>query len=127
MSLISIRYSGEVILVISTMVEVGSGDLDSERFRSTPRTLRALPVHPKPAVSWHSGFREGAHARRKTTPVHHAARRGSGRMAACRSWAVDDAANPSDDSEPAADRGGPREAYRPDVPKASVSIKRWVS
>jgi hypothetical protein len=32
MSLISIRYSGEVILVISTMVEVGSGDLDSERF-----------------------------------------------------------------------------------------------
>ena len=44
-------------------------------------------------------------------------------MAACRSWAVDDAANPSDDSKPAADRGGPREAYRPDVPKASVSIK----
>jgi hypothetical protein len=32
MSLISIRYSGELILVISTMVEVGSGDLDSERF-----------------------------------------------------------------------------------------------
>jgi hypothetical protein len=31
MSLISIRYSGEVILVISTKVEVGSGDLDSER------------------------------------------------------------------------------------------------
>src|SRR5262245_44828940 len=27
------------------------------------------------AVSWHSGFRGGAHARRKTTPVHHAPRR----------------------------------------------------
>src|SRR5262249_643239 len=39
MSPISIRYSGEVILVTSTMVEVGSGDLDSERFRSTPRTF----------------------------------------------------------------------------------------
>jgi hypothetical protein len=31
-------------------------------------------------------------------------------LAACRSWAVDDAANPSDDSEAAADRGGPCEA-----------------
>jgi serine/threonine-protein kinase HipA len=35
-------------------------------------------------------------------------------MAACRSWAVDDAANSSDDSKPAADRGGPREAYASD-------------
>ena len=43
-----------------------------------------------------------------------------------RSCAVDDAANSSDDSEPAADRDGAREAYRPGGPKASVSIKRWV-
>src|SRR5262249_56830925 len=44
---------------------------DSERFRSL-KDLRALPEHPKPAVSWHSGFRGGAHVRPKTTPVHHA-------------------------------------------------------
>src|SRR5262245_52970838 len=55
--------------------------------------------------------------------VHHYARRGSGRMAACRSWAVDDAANPSDDSKPATDRGGPRETYRPDVPTAIVVMR----
>src|SRR2546429_5671628 len=27
-----------------------------------PKDLRALPGHPEPAVSWHSGFRGGAHA-----------------------------------------------------------------
>ena len=43
-------------------------------------------------------------------------------MAARRRCAVDGAANSSDDSEPAADRGGAREAYRPCGPKASVSI-----
>ena len=43
-------------------------------------------------------------------------------MAARRGWAVDDAANPSDDNKPAADRGGPCEAYRPDVPKASFQL-----
>jgi ABC transporter substrate binding protein len=37
-----------------------------------------LSGHPEPAVSWHSGFRGGAHARRRTTPVHHDARRGYG-------------------------------------------------
>jgi hypothetical protein len=54
------------------------------RFRTIqvyPKDLRALPGHPEPAVSWHNGFREGAHARPKTTPVHHAARR-RGRVAA---------------------------------------------
>src|SRR5215813_12489268 len=40
-----------------------------------PKDLRALPVHPESAVSWHSGFRGGAHARPKTTLVHDAARR----------------------------------------------------
>jgi hypothetical protein len=54
---------------------------DSEQFRSTPRTCGALPLHPDPALSWHSGFREGAHARRGTTPVHHAGRRRSRGMA----------------------------------------------
>jgi hypothetical protein len=34
--------------------------LDSERFRATPTTCGALPVHPEPAVSWHSGFRRGS-------------------------------------------------------------------
>ena len=47
-------------------------------------------------------------------------------MAACRSWAVDDTANPSDDSKPAADRGGPREAYRPDVPRLT-GLRRGLS
>src|SRR5262249_24381968 len=47
-----------------------------------PKDLGALPAHPEPAVSWHSAFREGAHARHKTTPVHHAHRR-RGCMAAC--------------------------------------------
>jgi len=41
-----------------------------------------LPGHPEPAVSWHSGFREGAHARPKTTPVHHAAKWGGSGVAA---------------------------------------------
>jgi hypothetical protein len=55
-----------------------------------PKDLRALPGHPEPAVSWHSGFRGGAHARRKATPVHHAARwhgrsrRGRSRRVSCR-------------------------------------------
>jgi hypothetical protein len=39
------------------------GRLDSERFRSTPKDLRALPVHAEPDVSRHSGLRRGAHAR----------------------------------------------------------------
>src|SRR5207247_7816316 len=55
------------------------------RFRTIqayPKDLRALPVHPEPAVSWHSGFRGGAHARPKTTSVHHAAWRRCGRVAA---------------------------------------------
>src|SRR5437016_1910780 len=41
----------------------------------------------------------------------------------CRSCAVGDAANPSDDSD-TADRRGACEAYRPGSPKASVSIER---
>src|SRR5262249_32939139 len=44
-------------------------------FQVCPKDLGALPGHPEPAVSWHSGFRGGAHARHKTTPVYHAARR----------------------------------------------------
>src|SRR5262249_38085506 len=44
-------------------------------FQICAKDLRALPGHPEPAVSWHSGFRRGAHARHKTTPVSHAARR----------------------------------------------------
>jgi len=47
-----------------------------------PKDLEALPRHPEPAVTWHSGFREGAHARPKATRVHHAARRRSS-VAAC--------------------------------------------
>jgi hypothetical protein len=65
----------------------------NSRFRTIqvyPKDLRALPGHPEPAVSWHSGFRGGAHARPKTTPVHHAARRRGGfvdaRGALKRNW-----------------------------------------
>src|SRR5262245_16615520 len=62
----------------------------------------------------------------RTAGIAGRARRRGSRVAARRSCAVDDAANSSDDSEPAADRGGACEAYRPGGPKASVSIKRWV-
>src|SRR5260370_16311334 len=51
---------------------------DFRTFQVYPKDLRALPVHPEPAVSWHRGFRRGAHARHKTTPVHHAPRRRGG-------------------------------------------------
>src|SRR5262249_31156170 len=51
------------------------------RFQVCAKDLRALPEHPEPALSWHSGFRGGAHARPKTTAVHHAARRRGGRVA----------------------------------------------
>jgi hypothetical protein len=47
-----------------------------------------------------------------------------GGVAVRHTCAVDNAANSRDDSELAADRDGAREAYRPDGPKASVSIKR---
>src|SRR5256886_3392632 len=40
-------------------------------------------IHLGLAVSWPSGFRRGAHARPNTTPVHHAAGRRGGRVAAC--------------------------------------------
>src|SRR5262245_52425125 len=62
----------------------------------------------------------------RTAGIAGCTRRRGGWMASRRSCTVDDAANSSDDSEPAADRGGAREAYRPGDPKASVSIKRWV-
>src|ERR1700747_1341805 len=55
------------------------------RFRTIqvyPKDLRVLPGHPEPAASWHSGFRRGAHARPKTRPVLHAARRRGGSVAA---------------------------------------------
>src|SRR5262249_26829626 len=48
-----------------------------------PKDLRVLPVHPEPAVSWHSGFRGGAHARPKTPRVHDVARRRGSRVGAC--------------------------------------------
>ena len=51
------------------------------RFRTIqvcPKDLRELPGHPEPAVSWHSGFRGGVHARPKMTPVHYAAERRGG-------------------------------------------------
>src|SRR5262249_4073170 len=57
--------------------------------QACPKDLRVLPGHPEPAVSWHSGFRGGAHARPKATPVHHAARRRGSRVAArgaCGAW-----------------------------------------
>src|SRR5256884_2854033 len=66
-------------------------DSDAKSHRPTPRfrtiqvcpkDLRALPGHPEPAVSWHSGFRGGAHARPKTTLVDHASRRRGGGVAA---------------------------------------------
>jgi hypothetical protein len=46
------------------------------------RTCGALPGHAEAAVSWHSGFRGGAHARRKTARGPYAAGRRCGRVAA---------------------------------------------
>src|SRR6516164_6982805 len=60
----------------------GSANPDSDQFRPVPRTCRYLPGQPWRAVSWHSGFRRGAHARPKTTPVRRAAWRCSSGMAA---------------------------------------------
>src|SRR5215472_14710982 len=72
------------------------------RFRTIqarPKDLRALPVHPEPAVSWHSGFRGGAHARPKATPVPHAARWRYGRVAARGARAASGARAPDRDSD----------------------------
>src|SRR5262249_55594994 len=65
--------------IIGTTYTPPSSNPEPERFRSTPKDLRALPAHPEPAVSWPGGFRGGAHARPKATPVPHATgRHGSG-------------------------------------------------
>jgi hypothetical protein len=54
------------------------------RFRTiqASRTCRYLPGQPWRTVSWHSGFRGGAHARRKTARVDSLARRRGDRVAA---------------------------------------------
>jgi Tripartite tricarboxylate transporter family receptor len=64
------------------------------RFRTiqvSPKDPRALPGHPESAVSWPGGFRGGAHARPKATPVPHAAWRCSSGMAARDARSVDHA------------------------------------
>ena len=61
----------------------------SRRFRTIQVYRKGLlPGHPEPALSWHSGFWGGAHARPKTTPVHHATRWCGGHVAAGGSRAV---------------------------------------
>jgi hypothetical protein len=52
--------------------EAGHGGIRQERRQwlipsiqndsGLPKDLQVLPEHPEPAVSWHSGFRRGAHA-----------------------------------------------------------------
>src|SRR5262245_31843216 len=66
-----------------------------------------------------------SHGLVRTARVHLGSRRRGG-VAACRRCAIDDAANPSDDTETAPDRGGARQAYRLGGPKAWLSIKRWL-
>src|SRR5262249_47447297 len=104
-------------------------------FGSIHTTCLSALVTDRPLKAWYNPNcmndpqPEGSHGKlHQTTKIlSHASRRRGDGMAARRSCAVDDPANSSDDSEPAADRGGAREAYRPGGPKASVSIKRWVS
>src|SRR5262245_20570235 len=48
-----------------------------------PKDLTVLPRQRKGAVSWHSGFRRGPHARPQTTPIRHAAWRHGGDVAFC--------------------------------------------
>src|SRR5262245_23645193 len=64
------------------------------------RSRRGRCREPAPVTSHYASF-----ASYKAPRVHHAARRRGG-VAARGSCAVDDAADPSDDSEPAADQGG---------------------
>src|SRR5262245_12551257 len=72
-----------ILSVSSWAIEAADAGLTGfGTFQVYPKDLRTLPRHPDPAVSWHSGFRGGAHARPKKTPVHHAARRRGGGMAA---------------------------------------------
>src|SRR5262245_35852389 len=54
------------------------------RFRTIQvclKDLRVLWRQLKRTVSWHSGFRRGAHGPRDKAPIDHAARRRSSRMA----------------------------------------------
>jgi hypothetical protein len=60
---------------VSIQEAAEAGLIGFRTFQVCAKDLRALPGHPEPALSWHSGFRGGAHVRPKTTPVHHAARR----------------------------------------------------
>jgi type 1 fimbriae regulatory protein FimB/type 1 fimbriae regulatory protein FimE len=55
--------------------------LGQGNIQHTVRCAELAPNDPEPAVSWLSGFRRGAHARPKTTPVHYAARRRRGDVA----------------------------------------------
>src|SRR5215472_4645093 len=72
-----------ILSVSSWAIEAADAGLTGfGTFQVYPKDLRTLPRHPDPAVSWHSGFRGGAHARPKKTPVHHAAWRRGGSMAA---------------------------------------------
>jgi len=41
-------------------IEGQAQHLDFRTIQGCPKDLRELPVHPEPAVSWHSGFRGGA-------------------------------------------------------------------
>jgi hypothetical protein len=58
------RFTGDRRFVAIGVTSAGG---QPRSFRSLPRTCRALPEHPGPAVSWHGGFREGAHARQFIT------------------------------------------------------------
>jgi hypothetical protein len=70
---------GTCPLRVFVSIEVAEAGLTGFRtIQVYPRTCGALPGHAEPAVGWHSGFRGGAHARRKATPVHHAAWRCGG-------------------------------------------------
>src|SRR5438874_1650254 len=89
------RCSGSAALSSRTRsrCEAGQTVAAADRFRTIqvyPKDLRALPGNPEPAVSWLSGFRGGAHARPRTTPVHDAARgRRSGGVAVRGAGAAD--------------------------------------
>jgi hypothetical protein len=47
---------------VSTQEAAEAGLTGFRTIQVSPKDLRPLPGHPKPAVSWHTGFRGGAHA-----------------------------------------------------------------
>jgi hypothetical protein len=84
-----LRHRGAKLVSLENQQKTGAIHEPNDQFRTIqvyPKDVQALPVHPEHAVSWHDGFRGGAHARPKAMPVPHAARRRGGVVAGRRAF-----------------------------------------